>query len=116
MGYGAAMYHSQSTASLNTEKPHLLECNPGANPPGLSFDTGLDPSHEAPASCEYYCVGGDFTIISPLKSSPPLPGRIIESVMATDNVHFQDNKRLKLMWPRKKDTITGAIINRGGHQ
>ena len=59
------------TANLDTEKPRLLECDPGANPLDLSFNIDPDPSLDVPAVCEYACVGGDITITPPVQSLPP---------------------------------------------
>ena len=58
------------TAKLETEKPSLLRCDPVAKPLDLSYDIDPVPSPDAPAVCEYACVGGDITITSPVQSLP----------------------------------------------
>ena len=50
------------TAKLETENPHLIDCNLGANPLDLSFNIDPSPSPAASATCEYACVGGNVTI------------------------------------------------------
>ena len=59
------------TAKIDTEKPRLLECDPGANPLDLLFNIAPRPSPEALTTREYSCVGGDITITSPVQSPPP---------------------------------------------
>ena len=58
------------TTKLDTEKPHLLQCEPGAKPLDISFDIDPVPSPDALAVSEYACVGGNITITSPIQSLP----------------------------------------------
>ena len=97
---------------LDTEKPYLLECESGANPLDVYFDIDPDHSPEAHASCEYSCVGGDLSIISPIESSSHSPENVIESVMTATDAHLQDKVKLKLMQRAKKGTVTGTVVDR----
>ena len=56
----------RSTAKLDTDKPHLLDCDPGVNPLDLSLDIDLDPSPDALVACGHSCVSGNITITSPV--------------------------------------------------
>ena len=86
------------TAKLETEKPSLLWCDPGAKPLDLSFDIDPVPSPDTRVVSEYACVGGDITITSPVQSLPPSPENLIETVTAAANTHSQVMERKKLMW------------------
>ena len=99
-----------STAKLDTEQRHLLECNPVANPLDASFDIDPYPSREAPASCEYYCVGGAINIVSHVELAAHSPENVIESITVAADAHFQDKERLKLMQRAKKDTVTATVV------
>ena len=96
------------TVKLDTEKPSLLQCDPGTKPLDISFEIDPVPSPDAPPVCEYACVGGNITIISPVQSLPPPPEDVIETVMTAADVHLQVIERKKLMRSRKTDSVTGA--------
>ena len=53
------------TAKLETEKPHLIDCDLGANPLDLSFNVDPSPLPAAPDPCECSCFGGNVTITPP---------------------------------------------------
>ena len=97
-----------ATAKLKTEKPSLLQCDPGAKSLDFSFDIDPVPSPDSPAVYEYACVGGDITTTSPIQSLPPPPGNVIETVTAAADAHLQVMERKKMMRPRKTDSVTGA--------
>ena len=95
-------------SSSNTEKPSLLQYDPGTKPLDISFEIDPVPSPDAPPVCEYACVGGNITITSHVQSLPPPPENVIETVTAAADAHLQVMERKKLMRPRKTDSVTGA--------
>ena len=65
--------HILPNATLDTEKPNLLQCDPGAKPLDISFDIDPVPSPDAPSVCEYAYVSVDIAITSPVLQSLPPP-------------------------------------------
>ena len=101
----AAAGYILPTAKLDTEKSHILECNPCANPLNLSFDIDPDPPPESPTTSEYSCVGGDITTTSHVQSLPPPPENIIGTVTATTHAHLHDKERLGLRIPSQAQLL-----------
>ena len=97
---------------LETEKPHLLDCDLGATPLDLSFDVDPSPLPAAPAACEYPCVDGDVKItpsVEPFDISRSV--NVIESDMTAANEHLQKKEKKKLIRDSKNDTVTSKWID-----
>ena len=95
------------SAKLETEKPHLIDCDLGAAPLDLSFNINLSPSPAAPAACEYICVSGDVTITPPVVNfNFSQSANVIESVTAAADTQLQKKEKGKLMRVSKRDTVT----------
>ena len=90
----AAARYIIPTAKLETEKPHLLDCNLGADPLDMSFDIDPSPLLGAPVTYKYSCVGGNITITSPVEPFG-ISGstNIVESITAAAAKHLQKEKR-----------------------
>ena len=108
----ASAGYIRPTAKLETEKPHLIDCDPGASPLDLSFNIDPSPSPAAPATCEYICVGGDVTITPPvLNFNFSQSANVIESVTAAADTQLQKKEKGKLMRESKRDTVTEERID-----
>jgi hypothetical protein len=100
-------------AKLETEKPHLIDCDLGANPLDLSFNIDPSPLSAAPATCEYICVGGNVTITPPVVNfNFSQSANVIESVTAAADTQLQKKEKGKLMRESKRDTVTKEWIDR----
>ena len=109
----ASAGHILPTAKLEMEKPHLIDCDLGANPLDLSFNINPSPSLAAPATCEYTCVDGDVMITPPpvehFDSSKSV--NVIESVTAAANMQLQRKEKGKFMQESKRDMVTKEWID-----
>ena len=52
----------QPNTKLDTEKPHVVKCDPLAHPLDLSFEVDPDPAPTSTAQCEYKTIEGDVPI------------------------------------------------------
>ena len=108
----ASAGYIRPTAKLETEKPHLIDCDLGATPLDLSFNVDPSPSPAAPAACEYICVGGDVTITPPvLNFNFSQSANVIESVTAAADTQLQKKEKGKLMRKSKRDSVTDEWID-----